>query len=197
MEDAAESLGSYYHEIHTGTFGRLGVLSFNGNKIITTGGGGMILTDDDELAREAKHLTTTAKTPHRWEYFHDQVGFNYRCPNINAALGCAQMEILPELVKKKRELADTYAAFFQSMGLDFITEPEGCRSNYWLNTILLDHEEEKDHFLEYSNDNGVMTRPLWTLLPKLPMYAECQTEDITQARWLAQRAVNIPSSPIL
>lgn len=194
IEDAAESLGSYYHGRHTGITGRIGVLSFNGNKIITTGGGGMLLFMDEQLAALAKHLTTQAKLPHPWEYVHDGIGYNYRMPNINAALGCAQMERLDGLIRSKRELAAQYGGFFRSIGVDFVTEPEGCSSNYWLNTILLDDLEQRNAFLEYSNAHGVMTRPVWRLANTLPMYRHCQCGDLSQARWFEERAVNIPSS---
>ena len=194
VEDAAESIGSYFNGKHTGTFGDLGVLSFNGNKTITTGGGGMILTDDDEMGKMAKHLTTTAKVEHPWEYVHDCIGFNYRLPNINAALGCAQMEMLPLFLEKKREIAEAYRIYFESIGIQFISEPEGCRSNYWLNAILCSDFKERNDFLEYSNNNGVMARPLWRLTHKLPMYKHCQTDGLENACWLEERLVNIPSS---
>lgn len=193
VEDAAESVGSLFEGKHTGTFGRLGILSFNGNKIITTGGGGMILTDDDELGAKAKHLSTTAKSPHPWKFVHDYVGFNYRLPNINAALGCAQMEQLPGFIENKRQLAAQYKDFFYTIGIPFITELKGCRSNYWLNTIILENAEERDAFLEYSNTHGVMTRPIWTLMPRLKMFEYCQTDGLENARWLEDRAVCIPS----
>jgi aminotransferase in exopolysaccharide biosynthesis len=197
VEDAAESLGSSYRGRHTGTFGKLGIVSFNGNKIITTGGGGMILTDDDELGRLAKHLTTTAKVDHPWEYLHDRVGYNYRMPNINAALGCAQLEQLDSKLNRKRKLAETYSDFFhKNKNISFVTEPEGCRSNYWLNAILLESREERDEFLQISNADGVMTRPLWKLLPELPMFQHCQSDGLENARWLQERIVNIPSSVI-
>lgn len=194
VEDAAESLGSFYKNKHTGTFGKLGVLSFNGNKIITTGGGGMILTDDPDLGKLAKHITTTAKVPHPWEFSHDMLGFNYRLPNINAALGCAQLENIGIFLEKKREVAALYRNFFDSLGVTFISEPEGCRSNYWLNAILFNDSKERDEFLYFSNNNGVMARPLWNLLPELPMYEKCQTDRLESARWLWERLVNIPSS---
>ena len=194
VEDAAEAIGSYFHGKHTGTFGNLGILSFNGNKTITTGGGGMILTDDDEMGKMAKHLTTTAKVEHPWEYVHDYIGFNYRLPNINAALGCAQMETLPRILEKKRELAKAYQDFFDTIEIQFLSEPEGCRSNYWLNAIILSDLKERNDFLEYSNGYGVMTRPLWRLIPKLSIYAHCQTDALENSRWLEERIVNIPSS---
>jgi len=194
VEDAAEAIGSYFNGKHVGTFGDLGILSFNGNKSITTGGGGMILTDNDEFGKMAKHLTTTAKVDHPWEYIHDYVGFNYRLPNINAAVGCAQIEMLPFFLEEKRRIAETYQNFFEQIGIQFITEPEGCRSNYWLNAILLNDLQERDKFLEYSNINRVMTRPLWRLIHKLPMYNHCQTDGLYNAHRLEDRIVNIPSS---
>ncbi|MBW1910699.1 MAG: LegC family aminotransferase [Deltaproteobacteria bacterium] len=198
VEDAAESLGSFFKGRHTGTFGNLGILSFNGNKTITTGGGGMLLTDNAELAKKAKHLTTTAKVSHPWELSHDSIGYNYRLPNINAALGCAQMEMLPLFLEKKRELSIRYKKFFESLGVPFVSEPVECRSNYWLNAIILDGVRERNEFLEYVNNNGVIvTRPLWTLMNKLPMYAGCKTDGLENARWLEERIVNIPSGVIM
>jgi dTDP-4-amino-4,6-dideoxygalactose transaminase len=194
IEDAAEALGSYYKERHVGTYGQLGILSFNGNKTITTGGGGIIITNDEEKGKLAKHLTTTAKVDHPWEYVHDSVGFNYRLPNINAALGCAQMETLPLLLNKKRGIANVYREFFDTIGIKFITEPEGCRSNYWLNAILFNDLQERNEFLEYSNGQGIMARPLWRLMSKLPMYAHCQTDGLETSLWLEERLVNIPST---
>ena len=197
VEDAAESLGSFYKGKHTGTFGRTGVLSFNGNKTITTGGGGMLLFNDEKLAAYAKHLTTQAKVPHRWEFVHDHIGYNYRMPNINAALGCAQMEYLDKILTKKRETAVKYKKFFQTKDdIDFFDEPEKCQSNFWLNVILLKDRETRDRFLQYSNDNQVMTRPVWMLMNKLPMFARCQTDDLTNAKWFEDKVVNIPSSVI-
>jgi perosamine synthetase len=197
IEDAAESIGSIYKGRHTGTFGKLGILSYNGNKIITTGGGGMILTNDEELGKLAKHLTTQAKVPHAWEYVHDHIGYNYRMPNINAALGVAQMEYLDFFMAKKRDLAAAYKAFFDSIGLTFFTEPENAFSNYWLNAIILKDKKERDEFLEYTNQESVMTRPAWRLMNKLPMFAECQVYQLDNALWLEDRVVNIPSSVIL
>ena len=193
VEDAAESLGSLYKGRHTGTIGRLGTLSFNGNKIITTGGGGMILTDEI-LGDRAKHLTTTAKRPHPYEYEHDEVGYNYRLPNINAALGCAQLEQLEAFVANKRELASRYAAHFSGSDMQFVSEPEGCRSNYWLNAVICDSREQRDALLKSTNDAGVMTRPIWTLMNRLPTYAHCRKGPLTQAQWLEARVVNLPSS---
>ncbi len=194
IEDAAESLGSTYQGRHTGTFGRLGVFSFNGNKIITTGGGGMIVTDDEALATRAKHLTTTAKLPHPFEYVHDQLGYNFRMPNLNATLGCAQMEQLPGFLAAKREVADRYAAFCAEHGIEWVHEPKGARSNYWLNAIVLRSKAERDAFLQATNAAGVMTRPIWTLMVDLPMYAHCQHDGLAVSRWLADRVVCLPSS---
>lgn len=194
IEDAAESMGSFYKGRHTGTFGKVGAISFNGNKTITTGGGGMLLFMDHELGKLAKHLTTQAKVPHRWEFVHDHIGYNYRMPNINAALGCAQMEHLEEFVENKRELARLYRDFFQDSGIRFFTEPDGCKSNYWLNVVLLEDKESRDRFLEETNDAGVMTRPVWQLMNRLPMFKDCRCGDLSNAEWLEARAVNIPSS---
>jgi len=193
VEDSAESLGSYFRGRHTGTFGLMGVLSFNGNKIITTGGGGMILTDDPAIAEKAKHITTTAKLPHPYEYVHDEVGYNYRLPNLNAALGCAQMEQLEHFVKVKRELAARYAEFFEGLGIKFVREPDNSQSNYWLNALLLDSREERDAFLEHTNRSGVMTRPAWRLMSKLAMFKQCQNDGLSNSVWLEERLVNIPS----
>ena len=194
VEDAAESLGSWRGERHTGTFGRLGVFSFNGNKIITTGGGGVIVTDDEALAKHAKHLTTTAKVPHPYEYVHDELGYNFRMPNLNAALGCAQMEQLPGFLETKREIAEGYRQFFEETGVHFVSEPEGTRSNYWLCCIVLDSREDRDAFLKATNDAGVMTRPVWALMSRLPMYAGCQNDGLEVSKWLEDRVVNLPSS---
>ncbi len=194
VEDASESLGSFYKGKHTGIFGKIGILSFNGNKTITTGGGGMLLFQDEELGAYAKHLSTQAKVPHRWEFVHDHIGYNYRMPNINAALGCAQMEHLPEFIANKRDLAKRYAGFFKNSEIDFFIEPKDCSSNYWLNVIILKDRTERDNFLQYSNDNGVMTRPIWRLMNRLPMFANCQCGDLSNAEWFEERVVNIPSS---
>ncbi|MCF8296738.1 MAG: LegC family aminotransferase [Saprospiraceae bacterium] len=194
IEDAAESLGSLYKGKHTGTFGKLGILSFNGNKIITTGGGGMILTDDEELAKQAKHITTQAKVPHKWEYIHDKTAYNYRMPNINAALGVAQLDNLDNFIKNKRELADIYKNFFKKTEIEFFTEPKNAFSNYWLNVIILKGKTERDKFLEYTNSNRVMTRPVWRLMNKLEMYKYCQAGNLENSEWLEDRIVNIPSS---
>ncbi len=194
IEDAAESLGSFYKGKHTGTFGKIGILSFNGNKTITTGGGGMLLFNDEKLASYAKYLTTQAKVPHRWEFVHDEIGYNYRMPNINAALGCAQMEKINEFIADKRELAQKYVEFFKDKDADFFVEPLECFSNYWLNVITLKNREERDKFLTYTNDNGVMTRPIWQLMNRLPMFKSCQCGNLSNAEWFEERVVNLPSS---
>ena len=194
IEDAAESLGSFYQKKHTGLFGKLATLSFNGNKIITTGGGGMIITDDEVLAKKAKHLTTQAKIPHQWEYAHDETGYNYRLTNLNAALGCAQIENLEHFVNEKRILASKYKAFFLERDISFFNEPENSRSNFWLNAVVLKDREERDKFLKYTNENSIMTRPIWRLMNKLPMFAQCECADLTNSNWLESRIVNIPSS---
>lgn len=193
VEDAAESLGSLYKGRHTGTIGLIGTLSFNGNKIITTGGGGMILTSEIMGVR-AKHLTTTAKQPHPYEYTHDEIGYNYRMPNINAALGCAQLAQLEVFVANKRELATRYAAHFSGSDMQFISEPEGCRSNYWLNAVLCDSREQRDVLLNSTNSAGVMTRPIWVLMNRLPAYVNCRKGPLIQAEWAEARVVNLPSS---
>lgn len=200
IEDAAESLGSFYHGRHTGNAGRIAALSFNGNKVMTTGGGGAILTNDAQLARRAKHLTTTARVPHRWNFVHDEIGYNYRLPNLNAALGCAQLEQVPGMIARKRVLAERYAAAFASLaGVRFLSEPEGCRSNYWLNTIVLDpaFSAERDAVLECLNGANYMSRPVWTLMHRLPMYSQCPRADLEAAEGLASRVINLPSSPRL
>ena len=197
VEDAAESLGSYYHGQHTGTFGLLGTLSFNGNKIITTGGGGAILTHDDRLADQAKHLTTTAKRPHRWAYEHDQIGYNYRMPNLNAALGCAQLEQLPNFLASKRRLFERYRSAFSGIDhLRLLAEPPGCASNYWLQTLILDESlaEQRDAILAATNDAGLMTRPAWTPLHELAPYRDCPRAPLPVAESLARRVMNVPSS---
>ncbi len=197
VEDAAESLGSYYKGKHTGNFGNIGVLSFNGNKIITTGGGGMLLFNDELLAQKAKHLTTQAKIPHAWEFVHDDIGYNYRMPNINAALGVAQLEQIEKFLVAKRKLANAYKTFFTSIGIQFVVEPENSTSNYWLNAILLKDRQERNDFLEYTNNKGIMTRPSWELMNRLPMFKDAQCGDLNNAEWIADRLVNISSSVIL
>ncbi|MFW6046584.1 MAG: DegT/DnrJ/EryC1/StrS family aminotransferase, partial [Candidatus Woesearchaeota archaeon] len=224
VEDAAESLGSFYlpREMrgahispgqgqHTGIFGKLGILSFNGNKTLTTGGGGMILTNDEELGNHIKHLTTQAKIKHPWEYIHDHVGYNYRMPNINAALGVAQMEQIEEIIQNKRQTANKYNEFFSTnkrfndstvkqqfnnSTIQHINEPPNSRSNYWLNAILLDNRKERDEFLKYTNENGIMTRPVWRLMNKLEMFKDAQKGVLNNAEWLEDRVVNLPSSII-
>jgi perosamine synthetase len=200
IEDATESLGSTIHGKHAGTFGRMGVLSFNGNKVITTGGGGAILTDDPELARHAKHLTTTAKLPHRWAYVHDEIGYNYRLPNINAALGCAQLEQLPGFVDAKRKLHARYLAAFAGIPqVRILSEPAGCCSNYWLQTLLLDDSIAglRDALLQATNDAGLMTRPIWELMSKLQPYRTCPSMPLPVAESLERRVINLPSSASL
>ncbi|MEI7612340.1 MAG: LegC family aminotransferase [Betaproteobacteria bacterium] len=198
VEDAAESLGSYYNGRHTGTFGLMGTLSFNGNKTITTGGGGAILTNDVEIARHAKHLTTTAKLPHAWEYRHDEIGYNYRMPNLNAALGCAQLEQLPSMLVAKRELFRRYQeAFLTVFGVKLMVEPEHCTSNYWLQTLVLESvfSDQRGEVLQATNDAGFMTRPVWGLMHELTAFQDCPRMDLTAALSLSQRLINIPSSP--
>lgn len=195
VEDAAESIGSLYKGKHTGTFGKVGAISFNGNKTITTGGGGMLLFQDEELGKFAKHLTTQAKVPHRWAFVHDHIGYNYRMPNINAALGCAQLENLERYVENKRETAQIYADFFKNVpDITFFTEPENCRSNYWLNVVMLKDKAAQQEFLEYTNDHGIMTRPVWELMNRLEMFKHCENDGLKNTEWLADRIVNIPSS---
>ena len=194
IEDAAESLGSLYKGKHTGTFGKMGVMSFNGNKIITAGGGGCIITDSEELAKKAKYLTTTAKVPHKWEFTHDFTGYNYRMPNINAALLVAQLESIEQLLSKKRKLSYAYKTFFDSQKIEFNVEPKNAKSNYWLNAIILKDKEQRDFFLRETNLNNIITRPIWTLMNKLPMYQNSQTDKLDNSLWLADRVVNIPSS---
>lgn len=194
VEDAAESLGSYYKGRHTGTFGQMGAISFNGNKIITSGGGGCIITDDEELARKAKHITTTAKIPHKWAFSHDIIGYNYRMPNINAALLVAQLESLDAFLYNKRELAMLYKDYFTKNGIFFIEEPNESESNYWLNALVLEDKHQRDIFLKETNEKGVMTRPIWTLMNELVMFNNAQSGKLCNASWLADRVVNIPSS---
>ena len=194
VEDAAEGIGSLYKGRHTGTFGPIGVLSFNGNKTITTGGGGMLLFQDESLGKAAKHLTTQARIPHPWTYDHDRVGYNYRLPNINAALGVAQMEQIAPFLESKRRTAQAYARFFDSLGIPFVREPQDSRSNYWLNVILLEDREARDEFLGFSNSRQVTTRPIWRLMHELPMYSSCPRDSLSNAVWLADRGVCLPSS---
>ncbi|WP_041543810.1 LegC family aminotransferase [Oceanimonas sp. GK1] len=195
IEDAAESLGSFYKGRHTGTLGRFGALSFNGNKVITTGGGGMLLCQDAEDGARAKHVTTTAKVPHPYEFYHDEPGFNYRMPNLNAALGCAQMERLNTILASKRQLAARYADFFQSTDYRFIKEPAYARSNYWLNAVLCPNVESRNALLEITNARGVMIRPVWQLMHRLPMFADALRGDLAHSEWAEAHLVNLPSSP--
>lgn len=198
VEDSAESLGSIYKNKHTGTFGKLGAFSFNGNKIITSGGGGVIVTDDETLAKKAKHLTTTAKLTHAFEYAHDEIAYNYRMPNLNAALLVAQLEQLEGFIKNKRLLADEYEKFFTSVGdVTFVKEPENATSNYWLQALRFESLQTRDAFLKYTNKNGVMTRPLWKLMHELEMFKDCQCASLENSKYLQQRVVNIPSSVTL
>ena len=194
VEDAAESLGSTYKGQHTGTFGLLGIYSFNGNKTVTCGGGGAIVTNDEALGKKAKHITTTAKAPRPYEYVHDMSGYNYRLPNLNAALACAQLEQLSAFIENKRELAKLYQNFFASLNIPFIKEPMNARSNYWLNAVTLPDRKIRDEFLIVTNNANVMTRPIWRLLSKLEMYKDCQTDALENAQWLEDRVINIPSS---
>ena len=194
VEDAAESLGSWVGDRHTGMFGQLATLSFNGNKVITTGGGGMIVTNDEAIAKRAKHLTTTAKVPHPYEFVHDEIGYNYRLPNLNAALGCAQMERLPAMLAIKAEVAARYREFFAGTGIRFVEPLAGTTANGWLNAIVLDSEAERDALLEYTNSREVMTRPVWRLMSRLPMFQHCQHDGLENSQWLEARVVNLPSS---
>ena len=195
VEDAAESLGSYYKNQHTGTFGKLGVFSFNGNKTITSGGGGCIITDDEQIAYQAKHLSTQAKIPHKWEYEHDNIGYNYRMPNLNAALACAQLEQLEYYIENKRELSDLYNDFLKDNDkIELVREIENSKSNYWLNAVILKNRQERDKFLEFTNSKHIMTRPIWKLMNKLDMFKKCPKSDLSNAEWLEDRVVNITSS---
>lgn len=194
IEDAAESLGSYYKNKHTGRFGIMGTFSFNGNKTITCGGGGALITDDETLAKRVKHLTTQAKLPHPWEFTHDEIGYNYRMPNLNAALICAQMEQLDGFLGNKRELADIYDDYFKNTDIQFVKEIAGAKANYWLNAILLKDKQEQETFLKATNENGVMTRPAWDLMNTLPMFKDAQHDGLENSTWIADRLINIPSS---
>lgn len=195
VEDAAESIGSRYKDRHTGTFGKVGAISFNGNKTITTGGGGMMLFRDEELGKQAKHITTQAKIPHRWEFRHDYIGYNYRMPNINAALGCAQLENLDKYIESKRQVAAEYEEFFKNIpGMEFFVDSEDTFSNYWLNAVILKDKEAQLDFLQQTNDNGVMTRPIWELMNRLPMFGHCENDGLKNTIWFADRVANIPSS---
>lgn len=194
VEDAAEAMGSFYKGKHLGTFGKIGAISFNGNKIMTTGGGGIILTNDEEMAKKAKHLTTQAKLPHKWEFVHDEIGYNYRMPNLNAAVGLAQLEQLNSFLENKRKTAEAYKQFFVKMNIPFFVERAEEKCNYWLNAIILKDKTERDSFLIESNENKVMTRPIWKLMNHLPMFKNCPKGDLSNAEWLEERVVNIPSS---
>lgn len=195
VEDSAESLGSYYKDKHTGTFGRLGAFSFNGNKVITSGAGGVIVTDNETLAKRAKHLTTTAKVQHKWEYIHDEIGYNYRMPNLNASLLVAQLEQLDGFIENKRDLASEYQNIFAAIdGIKFITEPKDSISNYWLQAILVEDIKLRDEFLDYTNGNGVMSRPIWRLMNELKMFKDCQKDSLKNSKYLEERIINISSS---
>lgn len=194
VEDAAESLGTYYKSKHTGNFGLVAAFSFNGNKTVTCGGGGAIITNDEKLAQHAKHLSTTAKIPHPYEFVHDEVGYNYRMPNLNAAVACAQLEQLQQILDNKRVLADTYKNYFAGTDIQFVTEAVDGKANYWLNTVVLKGLDARDAFLKATNDNKVMTRPIWKLMNKLVMYQHCQCGPLENSQWLEDRVVNIPSS---
>ncbi|EMQ2878260.1 LegC family aminotransferase [Vibrio navarrensis] len=196
VEDAAESLGSFYKGKHTGTIGDFGAVSFNGNKIITTGGGGMVLCGSEEAGRRTKHVTTTAKVPHPYEFFHDEPGFNYRMPNLNAALGCAQMEVLERYLAQKRQLAHQYQAFFASSDVTFVAEPEYAQSNYWLNAIICADTQQRNELLEQTNAAGVMTRPIWQLMHRLPMFEQALRGDLTHSEFIEAHLINLPSTPV-
>ncbi|ENX3946829.1 LegC family aminotransferase [Photobacterium damselae] len=196
IEDAAESLGSFYKGKHTGTFGDFGAVSFNGNKIITTGGGGMVLCKTQELGARTKHVTTTAKVPHPYEFFHDEPGFNYRMPNLNAALGCAQMEVIELYLKQKRQLAECYKDFFNGTDFKFVTEPEYAKSNYWLNAVICPDKESREEILTRTNSSGVMTRPIWKLMHRLPAFENAIRDDLTQSEFIESHLINLPSTPV-
>jgi len=196
IEDAAESLGSYYKGRHTGTFGRFSAISFNGNKIITTGGGGIVLCAEKDDGEKVKYITTTAKVPHPYEFFHDEPGFNYRLPNLNAALGCAQMEALPKFLEQKRNLAERYEEYFKGSEFQFVVEPEYAQSNYWLNAIICPDYAAREELLKVTNANGVMTRPVWKLMHRLPMFQGALRGDLSVSQWLESHLVNLPSSPV-
>lgn len=196
VEDAAESLGSFYKGKHTGTVGDFGAISFNGNKIITTGGGGMVLCKTQELGVRTKHVTTTAKVPHPYEFFHDEPGFNYRMPNLNAALGCAQMEVIEQYLEKKRLLAESYKGFFNGTDFKFVTEPEYAQSNYWLNAVICPDKESREEMLAGTNSSGVMTRPIWQLMHRLPMFENAIRDDLTYSKYIEAHLINLPSTPV-
>jgi perosamine synthetase len=194
IEDAAEALGSYVNNKHTGTFGKFGTFSFNGNKIITTGGGGMIVTNDHILAKHAKHISTTAKLPHAFNFVHDKIGYNYRMPNLNAALGCAQMEKIEYFLQKKSEVAKLWSELYKKLGVSFKQSIDNCNANHWLNAILLENSQERDYFLKLTNENGVMCRPIWELMTNLSMFSNSERAELKNSEWLKDRVVNIPSS---
>lgn len=199
IEDAAEAMGSLYHGRHVGNHGLLSMLSFNGNKTITTGGGGAIMTNDDALAERARHLTTTGKLPHEWEYYHDCVAYNYRMPNLNAALGCAQLETLNEFLERKRLLALRYQELFADIGeISFMPEPEGSKSNYWLSAILVNShcQGDRDAMLRELNTDGIKARPAWQLLNHLPMYRDCPADELPVSELIFASLINLPSSPL-
>ena len=197
VEDAAESLGSVYKDKHTGTMGEYGAISFNGNKIITTGGGGVVLCASQQSGKRVKHITTTAKVPHAYEFYHDEPGFNHRMPNLNAALGCAQMEVIDDFLASKRLLAAQYSEFFAGSDIHFVEEPCYAKSNYWLNSVICESLESRNKLLNETNDSGVMTRPVWTLMHHLPMFKNAHRGDLSYSEWLSQRLVNIPSSALI
>lgn len=197
VEDAAEAIGSLYKKKHLGTFGDVGIFSFNGNKTITCGGGGIIITNNKKLAIKAKHLTTQAKVDHKWEYFHDELGYNYRMPNINAALGCAQLENLNQILKSKREIASKYLKYFENSNFEFVKEPKDSKSNFWLNAILTNNLNERNELLLHFSNNQIFARPAWTLLNNLPMFESSEKDELINSKWVADRLINIPSYPIL
>jgi aminotransferase in exopolysaccharide biosynthesis len=195
VEDAAESLGTYANDKHTGTFGEIGIFSFNGNKTVTCGGGGALVTNNDALAKKAKHLSTQAKVPHKWEYTHDEIGYNYRMPNLNAALACAQLEMLPQFIENKRKTHHMYASYLKNnTALQLAEEIENTKSNYWLNAILLESKEKREEFLTFTNENGIMTRPIWKLMNHLDLFKDCPKGNLVNAEYLEERIVNITSS---
>ena len=189
-------MGSFYKGQHTGTFGDYGAISFNGNKVITTGGGGMVLCKTLDAGKRTKHVTTTAKVPHPYEFYHDEAGFNYRMPNLNAALGCAQMESLPAFIENKRKLALMYSDFFSNSAYKFVTEPDYAKSNYWLNAIICPDKQSREELLKNANDNGVMARPIWQLMHRLPMFKNAFRGDLSYSEFIESHLVNIPSSPV-
>ncbi|HOJ38328.1 MAG TPA: LegC family aminotransferase [Ignavibacteriales bacterium] len=193
VEDAAESIGSFYNNQHTGTFGKIGILSFNGNKTITTGGGGMILTNDESIASYIKHITTTAKLPHPYEFIHDKIAYNFRMPNVNAAIGFAQMEYSNQIFENKRETFNKYLDFLKPYEINLIIEPKNSTSNYWLNALIFDNIEQRNNFLEFTNNNKIQTRAIWRLMNMFDMYKNCQTDDLTNSKFYYERVVNIPS----